>query len=273
MRELQQYIIEELGVRPSIDPAEEVERRVRFLVDYLRAVHARGFVLGISGGVDSTLGGRLSQLAAERAREEGVEAQFIAVRLPYHVQVDEVDAQNALDFIQPDTTLTFNIAAAVDACEKDFWQATGLPISDFNKGNVKARMRMIAQYAIAGDRSMLVVGTDHAAEAITGFYTKFGDGGADVTPLAGLNKRQIRSLVTYLGGCDELAGKIPTADLLDGTPGRTDEDELGLSYEDIDDFLEGKDVQENVAAKLENYFLRTRHKRTMPVTPRDTWWR
>ena len=171
MRQLQQHIIEELGVRPSIDPAEEVERRVRFLVDYVRASHTRGFVLGISGGVDSTLGGRLSQLAAERAREEGIEAQFIAVRLPYHVQADEADAQRALDFIQPDMMLTFNIAASVDACEKDFQQATGLPISDFNKGNVKARMRMIAQYAIAGDRSMLVVGTDHAAEAITGFYT------------------------------------------------------------------------------------------------------
>ena len=273
MRKIQSEIIEALGVRPEIDPAPEVERRVQFLVDYLEVAHAKGFVLGISGGVDSTLGGRLAQLAAERARSLGREAEFIAVRLPYHVQADEVDAQRALDFIQPDRTVTFNIGSGVDAFEADFTAATGSPISDFNKGNMKARMRMIAQYAIAGERGLLVIGTDHAAEAVTGFYTKFGDGGADLTPLSGLNKRQVRSLVTHLGGSDELAGKVPTADLLDGTPGRADEDELGLRYADIDDFLEGKEVPEAMAEKIEAYYLRTRHKRTMPVTPMDNWWR
>ena len=273
MRELQAKIIEELGVKPEIDPAAEVERRVNFMVDYLKAAHAKGFVLGISGGVDSSLGGKLSQLAVERAREQGIDARFIAVRLPYHVQADEADAQAALDFIAADEEVTFNIGAGVDAFEADYEAAVGEPISDFNKGNMKARMRMIAQYAIAGDRGMLVVGTDHGAEAVTGFYTKFGDGGADLTPLSGLNKTQVRALVSFLGGSDELAGKVPTADLLDGKPGRADEDELGLRYEDIDDFLEGREVAQDVAEKIEAYFLRTRHKRATPVTPADTWWR
>ncbi|MDD7466195.1 MAG: ammonia-dependent NAD(+) synthetase [Actinomycetaceae bacterium] len=273
MRELQAHIISELGVTPQIDPAHEVDRRVQFLVDYLEFTHAKGFVLGISGGVDSTLGGRLGQLAAERARARGLDAQFVAVRLPYHVQADEADAQSALDFIRPDIALTFNIGAAVDAFEKDFVLAANAPISDFNKGNMKARMRMIAQYAVAGERAMLVLGTDHAAEAVTGFYTKFGDGGADLTPLSGLNKRQVRQIVSYLGGSDALAGKVPTADLLDGQPGRADEDELGLRYADIDAYLEGREVPDVVAEKIEQYFVRTRHKRTTPVTPVDTWWR
>ncbi|MBX4298572.1 NAD(+) synthase, partial [Mycobacterium tuberculosis] len=88
-------------------------------------------------------------------------------------------------------------------------------LSDFNKGNVKARTRMITQYAIAGQEGLLVIGTDHAAEAVTGFFTKYGDGGAGRLPLAGLSKRQGRSLLKELGADERLYLKVPTADLLD----------------------------------------------------------
>ncbi|MFC5369297.1 ammonia-dependent NAD(+) synthetase [Arcanobacterium bovis] len=273
MRELQREIIAELGVQPSIDPASEVEKRVDFLVNYCLATKTKGFVLGISGGVDSSLGGRLAQLAVERLREQGHEATFVAVRLPYRIQVDEDDAQAALRFIQPDRVVTFNIGDAVDAFEQEYDRSVAMQMSDFTKGNTKARLRMVAQYAIAGDEHLLVIGTDHAAEAVTGFYTKYGDGGADLTPLSGLNKRQVRSLVSYLGGEESVAMKVPTADLLDKNPGRADEDELGLRYADIDDYLEGQDVNESAAQKIETMFLRTRHKRTMPVTPWETWWK
>ena len=273
MGDMQEKIIAELGVKPSINAADEIESRVQFMVDYLNATGTKGFTLGISGGVDSTLGGRLAQLAVERIRNAGGQAEFTAVRLPHHVQADEHDAQAALDFIRPDHVLTINIGPAVDAFEKEYDLAAPNRISDFNKGNVKARMRMIAQYAVAGDDGLLVVGSDHAAEAITGFYTKFGDGGADLMPLAGLNKRQVRSLVQELGGAEFLWQKVPTADLLDDQPQRTDEDELGLRYDDIDDYLEGKEVPAEVAAVIERYFLRSRHKRTTPVTPQDAWWR
>ena len=128
-------------------------------------------------------------------------------------------------------------------------------------------------YTIAGERGMLVIGTDHAAENVTGFFTKFGDGGADVLPLAGLNKRQIRQVLEYLGAPEPLITKAPTADLLGENPGRTDEDELGLGYDQLDDYLEGKDVPAEVADNIENRFMRSRHKRTVPVTPADTWWR
>ena len=273
MRELQAQIIAELGVSPQIDPEREAQRRVDFLSDYLKATHTAGFVLGISGGVDSTLAGRLAQLAVEKLREDEIEVEFVAMRLPHGIQHDEADAQAALEFIQPDRVITYDVAPAVRGFESAYGAATGEQLTDFTRGNTKARVRMTAQYAVGGDHNLLVIGTDHAAESVTGFFTKFGDGGADVLPLGGLNKRQNRQVLAYLGASEQLVGKVPTADLLDENPGRTDEDELGLRYDDIDDFLEGKDVPEEVARKIESTFLRTRHKRTVPVTPADAWWR
>ena len=151
--------------------------------------------------------------------------------------------------------------------------ASGADISDFNRGNIKARMRMIVQYAVGGHDKLLVVGTDHAAEAVTGFFTKFGDGGADILPLSGLSKRQGRSLLIELGAAARLYEKAPTADLLDAKPGQTDETELGLTYTQIDDYLEGLEVTDDVADALEKRYLASAHKRTVPVSPADTWWR
>ena len=272
MREIQQKIIEALAATPEIDAEAEIERRIAFLVDYAAGIPGvRGFVLGISGGQDSSLGGRLAQLAVERMREAGHEAEFIAMRLPYSVQRDEDDAQLALDFIRADREVTVDIAPAVEGLVSEVDRATGEPVSDFNKGNVKARMRMVAQYAIAGDRSLLVLGTDHAAEAITGFFTKFGDGAADVMPLAGLTKRQGAQMLRHLGAPDRLWQKVPTADLLDGIPGQSDEDSLGVSYTQNDDYLSGKSLDEAAAENLERRYRASEHKRHLPVTPTDTW--
>jgi NAD+ synthase len=291
MRERQSQIIADLSVRQVIDPAKEVEARVAFLRDYLVATGAAGFVLAISGGQDSSLAGRLCQLAVEGLARDGVDAEFIAVRMPYVVQSDEEDAQLALAFIQPQRVVTYNIARGVDGVRAEYADALGAPgapgapaalgalgalggeMTDFTKGNVKARIRMVAQYAIAGQRGMLVVGTDHAAEAVTGFFTKFGDGGVDLTPLSGLTKRQGRALLEQLGAPERLYLKAPTADLLDDTPGQTDEANLGLTYSDIDDFLEGRDVAPAVADAIEARYLATEHKRRVPASPLDTWWR
>ena len=270
---LRKRIRRELQVLPQIDPATEVERRVAFLTDYLRSTPARGLVLGISGGQDSTLAGRLCQLAAERLRAAGHAATLTAVRLPYGVQTDEADAQLALAFIRPDRCVTVNIQAAADASAGAVRAATGEPLRDFVRGNIKARERMVAQYALAGQDGLLVVGTDHAAEAITGFYTKYGDGAADVTPLSGLSKRQGAQLLQHLGAPERTWRKVPTADLEDDRPGVPDEVALGLTYAQIDDYLEGQEVAEEVARRLERMYLNTRHKRTVPVTPFDDWWR
>ncbi|TFI32208.1 NAD(+) synthase, partial [Rothia dentocariosa] len=117
MRELQEKIVAEMGVRPNMTEAQardEITRRAQFLCDYAKTTGTHGFVLGISGGIDSTLAGRLCQLASEKLNAEGYQAQFMAVRLPYKTQVDEEDAQKALEFIAPDRAVTFNIADAVD---------------------------------------------------------------------------------------------------------------------------------------------------------------
>ena len=273
MRDLQARIIDELNVQPTIDPAGEVERRVDFLVDYVTATGASGFVLGISGGQDSSLAGRLTQLAVERLAERGTDAEFIAVRLPYSVQHDEEDAQLALSFIRPRSAITFDIRRGVDGFEDEYADALDEEMSDFTKGNVKARARMIAQYAVAGQRRLLVVGTDHAAEAVTGFFTKYGDGGTDVLPLSGLTKRQGRALLEHLHAPERLYTKAPTADLLDKNPGQTDEDNLGITYADIDAFLEGNDVDERVASAIEERYLATEHKRRVPASMFDDWWK
>ncbi|WP_053385777.1 ammonia-dependent NAD(+) synthetase [Leucobacter japonicus] len=273
MSESQQQIIDALGVQPEIDPQAEIERRVAFLAAYAASIPGvRGFVLGISGGQDSSLAGRLVQLAVERLRAEGREAEFVAVRLPHGVQQDEDDAQLALQFIAPDQTLTVDIKPATSALDAAVSDALGSPVTDFNRGNIKARMRMVAQYAIAGDRGLLVVGTDHAAEAVTGFFTKFGDGAADVVPLDGLTKGQGASLLRALDAPERLWKKAPTADLLDDQPGQTDESSLGVSYSEIDAFLTGNTVDPSSVENLERRYRATEHKRRQPVSPSDDWW-
>lgn len=275
MRKYQEEIINALGVNSQIDPQAEVTKRVQFICDFLQNTKMKALVLGISGGQDSSLAGRLSQLAVEKLRDEtgDNEYQFIAVRLPYGEQADESDAMFAInDFIKPDKIMRVNIKAATDAMVASLNEA-GTPISDFNKGNIKARERMIVQYAIGGENKGAVVGTDHAAEAVTGFYTKFGDGGADITPLSGLDKRQGKALLQYLGAPAKLYDKIPTADLEEDKPMRPDEEALGVRYDEIDDYLEGREVSPAAAEKIESWYRRTQHKRHLPIAPYDTWWK
>lgn len=263
-RELQQDIIAALGTKPSINPAEEVERRVDFLATYLRNTGAKGFVLGISGGQDSTLAGRLAQLAVERV--DG--AHFWAVRLPHGTQADEDDAQIALDFIQPDYRLTVNIADATSALDSAVASALDMEhLGDFNRGNLKARLRMSAQYAVASEVGALVIGSDHAAENLTAFFTKWGDGAADVIPLAGLNKHQGAQLLEHLGAPESTWKKVPTADLEDDRPQLSDEEALGVTYTHIDDYLEGKAVPDDARERIETLWHRGAHKRIMPPGP------
>ncbi len=270
MRQKQQEIIKTLGVKPEIDPKHEIEQRTRFLVDFLARTGVTGFVLGISGGQDSLLAGLLAQRAVEQRRAEGFDAEFHAVLLPYRKQADRDDALAAINLIRPDKFRDYNIQHGVDGAVKDFEIAMERTASDFGKGNVKARMRMIAHYFIANElRGLSVIGTDHAAEAVTGFFTKYGDGGADVLPLSGLTKRQGKALLRELGAPERFVTKAPTADLLDDRPGQADESELGFLYDDIDDYLEGKSVDEKFAEKLEAQYDATQHKRELPVSYTD----
>jgi NAD+ synthase len=267
----QRQIIAALEVSHQFDVQSEIARRVAFLRERLQSSGMRTLVLGISGGVDSLTAGLLAQHAARQAREQGQQAEFIAMRLPYGVQRDEDDAQRSLDVIGPDKVLTVDIKPASDAMLNAI-KASGHVFEsaaqeDFVLGNIKARQRMIAQYAVAGATRGLVIGTDQAAEALMGFFTKHGDGAADLTPLTGLTKRRVRAVAAALGAPDPLVFKVPTADLENLAPLKPDEDAFGVSYETIDDFLEGKTISESDARIILRQYQATAHKRALPATP------
>lgn len=272
MTDMRTRILQEMRVLPEIDPAFEIARRVDFIKRTLLQARMSKLVLGISGGIDSSTCGRLAQLAVDQLNQEQPQKayEFIAVRLPYGTQADEADAQNALRFIAPSRHIEINIKPATDALAESVTHALGgesalqhlsLYEQDFTKGNTKARMRMVAQYHAGGLVKGLVLGTDHSAENLTGFFTKFGDGAVDLAPLFGLNKRQVRLLARTLGAPERLVTKTPTADLECHDPGKADEHALGITYDQIDDFLEGKAVEEWISDKLISIYQATQHKR------------
>src|SRR5699024_3693451 len=223
---MQKEIIKRMKVSPMIDPEEEIRRSINFMKAYIKKQpFLESFVLGISGGQDSTLLGKLAQMAVEELREEMQSDKpiFIAVRLPYGKQIDEDEAMQAIEWIKPDRTFRVNIKGQVDSLVRVL-EDQGLPINDFNKGNIKARERMVAQYAIAGEFNGVVLGSDHSAENVTGFFTKHGDGASDLNPLFRLNKRQGRQLLEYLNAPEKLYNKIPTVDLEYYKVGLSDDD-------------------------------------------------
>ncbi len=262
---IQQEVIKTLKVKPKISVEKEIKERKELIKKALFERKFKKLVLGLSGGQDSSLTGKLCQEAINELREElsDQEYEFIAMRLPYGVQRDEHDCQLAIEFINPDRVITYDIKPSVDMHIDEFLKQ-GIQINDHHKGNIKARERMIAQYLVAGVYEAIVVGTDHAAEAITGFYTKWGDQGADVIPLYGLNKRQGKELAKYKTVPKELYLKTPTADLEDSRPGLADEVALGVTYNSIDDYLEGKEINISDQEVIEMWYEKTRHKRANP---------
>lgn len=271
---IKEEILSRYGVVHStkFDAKSACEDRVEYLKRFLRASGLHGFVLGISGGVDSTTAGRLAQLACEQLREEGYNATFYAVRLPAGVQRDETDAQDALAFINADRVLTINIGSAANALNEECLDAVA-PLmpdftaasADFHKGNIKARLRMSAQYYVAGVTGSAVIGTDHNAEAVTGFFTKFGDGACDLIVLNGLSKNQVRLSAEYMGAPEHLWKKPPTADLEELNPGKLDDEGFGFPYEALNSFIEGETVDPAVEALIVEKYSQTRHKREAVV--------
>jgi NAD+ synthase len=264
-----------LGVVPPFADATaliaEIERRKAFIKQCLRNAGLKVLVLGISGGVDSLTAGRLAQLSVEELRAEtGDNAyQFIAVRLPYNVQHDEQDAQDSLRFIRADVEQCVNIAASVQGMVAAVADLESLSPArrDFVVGNIKARIRMVAQFTIANANNGLVIGTDHAAEAVMGFFTKFGDGACDLAPLSGLVKGQVRAIAKHLGAPENLVFKVPTADLEELRPGKPDEEAHGVSYAQIDGFLHGEEIDAEAYAIILRTYDNSQHKREQPLAP------
>ena len=226
---------------PTIDPKEEVRKSIDFLKAYLTKHPFKTFVLGISGGQDSTLAGRLAQLAMTEMREEtgDMSYQFIAIRLPYGEQADEAD-QAALAFIQPDVSLRVDIKPAVDAMVGSL-KTLAFKLAILIKEHESTSTY---DYTICSSWRKCWRSNWHRPRSrkCDSFFTKYGDGGADILPLFRLNKRQGKALLKELGAPEALYLKIPTADLEDDKPLVADEVALGVTYDAIDDYLEGKSL-------------------------------
>lgn len=260
----QQEIIAALGVKPTIDVDEEIARRVDFLKTYIVRAGATGLLIAISGGIDSAVAAGLCKRATdELAQETGKPYMTLGVFQPYGEQEDIADSYAVAEAFGLAYKAETNIEQAVDeiVLETEYaFKNLGMSrhLSRGGKGNIKARTRMVVQYALAFELNLLVVGTDHASEALTGFFTKWGDGAVDITPLSTLNKRQIRQMASRLGVPQAILDKTPTAGLWDG---QTDEGELGVTYEANSDYLEGKEIDPQAREVLESHYRRTQHKR------------
>ncbi len=269
--ELKKESLEIFGVIPTEDfnVKMAIKDRINYLKEFLKSTGLKGFVLGISGGVDSSTAGRLCQIACEELRSEGYDCQFIAMRLPAGIQLDEEDAQGAVRFINADKMLTVNIGEAATNISlqgiSQFENIEGNKLSpeaaDFNKGNIKARLRMLAQYQVGAMYKAAVIGTDHNTEGVCGFWTKWGDGACDLIVLNGLNKTQVRLVAKELGAPEYLWSKVATADLEELAPQKTDESALDVDYNILDKYLEGKEIDKDTEYKIVRQYQITQHKR------------
>lgn len=234
---------------------------IEWLQEELAYRQAAGFVVGVSGGVDSAV---VAYLLAKANQH-----QSLGLILPCKShQQDQHDAERVLAGCQ----LPYSVIDLTQTHDT-FLKAVGqdyFPIADENQsrvidGNARARLRMAALYTVAQSKNYIVVGTDNAAEWYTGYFTKFGDGGVDIAPLLHLTKHEVYELAELLGVPNEIIHKAPSAGLWDD---QTDEGEMGTTYEMITKHLLGEPVPEKDQKALAYWHERSHHKRSMPRVPK-----
>ena len=231
---------------------------VAWLEQQRQAHGAQGYVVGISGGIDSAV-------VAHLLARTGAPAQGIILPSATSTQQDVTDAY-AVAASAPCPVVEVPITAVYD-CFMRTMQPLFNPAAERQQaiaGNVQARLRMTALYAYAQSHQALVVGTDNAAEWLTGYFTKFGDGGVDVAPLLRLRKEQVYALAELLGVPQAVRDKTPSAGLWQG---QTDEAEMGVRYAEIDAFLRGESISDTARRQIDFWHQRSHHKRRMPAVP------
>ena len=222
----------------------------KFLKNYLDNNGMNCYVLGVSGGVDSSLCAALARNAVGREK-------LRCLIIPIDSAKEDVD--DALTLVK-DLDLKYDI---IDASEtfhsyvRDF-QKNGIELDRSTLGNLKARMRMSILYAIAQKERGLVIGTDNADERCVGYFTKYGDGACDILPIAHLVKAEVVEASKILGIRTSLAERVPTAGLYEG---QTDEKEMGVSYKDLDAYVLGKEVNETAKNRIQYLERISEHKR------------
>lgn len=236
-----------------------VDYLVRWLEEMRQNVYQlEGYVLGISGGIDSAV-------CAHLIKRTGAPVRLFMLPTAVNDPNDLRDgAQLAEQLSLPIETIS--IQPMFDTvCETLKTQLN--PYAEREGvlwGNLMARLRMVSLYTIAQSYKAVVIGTDNAAEYYTGYFTKYGDGAADVLPLARLSKGEVYELARYLGVVETIINKAPSAGLWQG---QTDEDEMGVSYAEIDAFLKGKTVSKEAQERIDFWHQRSHHKRCLPPMP------
>ena len=221
----------------------------KYLVEWLKneveKANCEGVVVGLSGGVDSSVVAAIAKKAYPN--------NSLGIYLPIeNMGQDLEDAKEVARFLKMDT-IEVNLTNTYKSIEKVVKVKTKLA-----RANMKPRLRMTALYAIAQENNYLVLGTDNAAEWILGYFTKYGDGGVDLLPIIHLTKGEVKDMARELNLPKVVWTKKPTAALWDG---QTDEDELGFSYDQVDKYLKGETIESTIKTKIKKQINITKHKR------------
>ena len=241
-------------------PKKIVATIEKWLADKVSSAGAHGCVVGLSGGIDSAL------VAVLLRRTFG--SNMLGVMMPCHsLPEDQQDAEKLIDVFSIPSTLV-DLSATYDSLVKGL-EESSVPLRHIALANIKPRLRMTTLYAIAQSKGYLVCGTSNKAEIIAGYFTKHGDSGADIWPLGDLLKEEVRETSAYLRVPEDIIQKPPSAGLWKG---QTDENEMGLTYDDIDKYIATGNVKESVRQRIEERYRQSVHKRELPpvcIIPKD----
>lgn len=229
---------------------QEIEK---FIVDALKRTQMDGYVLGLSGGVDSAL---VAALVAKAAP-----GKLFALIMPCDSHPSDLsDAITVADaFAIPyqivDLSDTYHVLMKQLEAKAG---ESGKPLDSMARNNTKVRLRMVTLYAFAQARKSLVLGTDNWDESYTGYFTKYGDGAVDLLPIVELTKGEVYAAAKHYGVPEPIIKRAPSAGLF---PGQTDEGEMGVTYADLDSYLLGKKIPDPVIARIETLHRISAHKR------------
>ena len=228
----------------------------KFLKKYLEESHCKAYVLGLSGGVDSSL------VAAIARKALGKDKLFC-----YALDIDSnpADVKDAKK-VAKELDLNLEIVNLSKTYHSYLEDLKGKDFIRLTKSNLKVRMRMVALFAFAQEKLGLVLGTDNMDERYVGYFTKYGDGAADVLPIVYLTKQEVREAAELYGLSSLLANRTPSAGLFEG---QTDETEMGVKYADLDNYLLGGKVEKSVEERIEYLHKISEHKRIPIPTPKE----
>lgn len=242
---------------------DKVNEIVLWLQNYLKSTGQKGYVLGLSGGIDSSVVAALLMRSCPQ--------QCLGVIMPAgNLEQDKehgILAANSCKMPYIEIDLTHSREGLYRGIAKEL-AAQGLATADEKivKGNIGARLRMTTLYGVGNALNYLVVGTDNLAESYTGYFTKYGDGGVDILPISHLTKGEVFAMGTYLGVPDAIINKPPSAGFFHE---QTDEAEMGVDYDTIDRFLMGEEISEDKKVLIEKLHRISEHKRHMPRGIKD----